>query len=112
MQTTTKNGAESHHHIIPPKTYLAVFGGLVVFTFLTVAFPPLLDALGLEVLDAPIAFLIATAKATLVLLYFMHLKYDSNMNRIIFLSTAFFLFLLVFFCLLDIKTRYILESTL
>jgi cytochrome c oxidase subunit 4 len=99
-----------HPHITPMSTYLKVAGALFGLTFLTVIahhFEPQLGAFA-----APVAFLIATIKATFVLLYFMHLKDDNNMNRVIFGSGFFFLILLFFFCAMDIATRVLELSPL
>jgi hypothetical protein len=52
-----------------------------------------------------IAMAIATTKASLVCLYFMHLKYDKKFNSIAFLSSLIFLGLFLAFTLLDINTR-------
>lgn len=84
-------------------TYLKVGGALFGLTFLTVIAHQFNAQLG--AFAAPVAFLIALVKAILVLLYFMHLKDDNNMNRIIFGSGFFFLLLLLFFSVLDIATR-------
>lgn len=98
----------SQHHIIPFKTYLKVAGALIALTFLTV----FCHQLHLGVLAGPVAFLIAAVKASLVLLYFMHLKYDNNQNRAIFGSAFFFLLLLLAFSAFDIWTRVQTMSTL
>lgn len=98
----------SQHHIIPLKTYLNVAIALFVLTVLTVVF----HQMHLGVLAAPVAFLIAAIKASLVLLYFMHLKYDNMMNRVIFGSAFFFLILLYAFSAVDIYTRIKALSTL
>lgn len=91
----------AQHHVIPFKTYVNVAIALFVLTVLTVLF----HQMDLGVLKGPVAFLIASVKASLVLLYFMHLKYDSMMNRVIFGSAFFFLLLLIAFSALDIWTR-------
>ena len=98
----------SQHHIIPLKTYFKVAAGLILLTFATVFF----HELHLGPLAGPIAFLIAAIKASLVLLYFMHLKYDNMQNRVIFGSGIFFLLLLIGFSALDIWTRISQLSTL
>ena len=92
-----------HPHISPMSTYLKVAGALFALTFLTVFAHQFNAQLG--ALAAPVAFAIALVKAILVLLYFMHLKDDNNMNRLIFASGFFFLLILIFFCVLDIVTR-------
>ncbi len=89
------------HHIIPLKTYMKVAAALYALTILTVLF----HQMPLGILAAPVAFLIATVKGLFVLLYFMHLKYDNNMNRVVFASAFAFLFLLWFLSVLDIYTR-------
>jgi cytochrome c oxidase subunit 4 len=96
------------HHIIPLKTYFKVAGALIILTFLTVIF----HEMKLGALAGPVAFLIAAVKAALVLLYFMHLKYDNMINRVVFGSGFFFLVLLFAFSALDIWTRITHSSTL
>ena len=62
--------------------------------------------------NAFVAMLIATLKASLVLMYFMHLKYDEKIYWLIFGSAVFFVLLLYFFSELDIITRVIQNSIL
>jgi cytochrome c oxidase subunit 4 len=104
-----QNG-ESHHHITAFSTYVKVAASLFALTFLTVIAHHFQDVLG--VAAAPVAFAIATIKALLVMLWFMHLKHDTNMNRIIFGITFFFLATLLAFSGLDIWTRVVELSTL
>jgi cytochrome c oxidase subunit IV len=98
----------SQHHVIPLKTYFKVAAALVGLTFLTV----ICHELHLGAIAGPVAFLIAAVKASLVLLYFMHLKYDNMQNRVIFASGIFFLAILIGFSALDIWTRIQQLSTL
>ncbi|MNJ93406.1 hypothetical protein D3C87_110860 [compost metagenome] len=93
----------SEPHITPMSTYLKVAGALFALTFLTVFAHNFNAVLG--AFAAPIAFLIALIKAVLVMLWFMHLKEDSNINRAIFGSGFFFLLLLFLICETDILTR-------
>ena len=108
------NQAEEHdsqgHHITPFSTYIKVALALFALTILTVTAHQFHETLG--IMAAPVAFLIATVKASLVLLWFMHLKDDSNTNRVIFGAGFFFLMVLIFFSGLDIWTRVIEHSTL
>lgn len=99
----------SQHHVMPLSTYMKVAGALFALTFLTILGHQLFHG---TVLSGPVAFLIAAVKAALVLLYFMHLKYDNMLNRVIFGSGVFFLFLLILFSALDIWTRVGANSTL
>ena len=99
-----------HPHIMPMATYLKVAGALFALTFLTVIAHQFHVQLGS--FASPIAFLIALVKAGFVLLYFMHLKDDTNINRMIFASGFFFLAVLLFFTALDIWTRIVEISPL
>jgi cytochrome c oxidase subunit 4 len=98
------------HHITPFSVYIKVAAALFALTFLTVIAHHFNATLG--PLAGPVAFLIATVKAVLVMLFFMHLKYDNNMNRIIFGAGFFFLFLLYLFSEIDLLTRIFQTSTL
>ena len=98
----------SKNHIVPFKTYLSVLIGLLVLTVITVG----VAQIDFGVLNAFFAMLIATVKAALVLLYFMHLKYDDKIYWVIFGTAVFFVIVLFLFSKLDIITRVIQNSTL
>jgi len=97
------------HHSIPLSTHLKVFAALITLTILTVV-----TAKGMHfgAFNWVVAFTIATAKAFLVMAFFMHLKYDQKIYRMIIGSSFFFVFLLFFFCALDLATRIKQVSTL
>lgn len=104
------NNHSSVHHIVPfpilVKTAIALFG----LTLLTmIAF---WNNHHLGALAAPIAFLIAGTKAMLVMAFFMGLKYDTWLNRLIFGLGFFFLLLLWALSQIDIASRVIEKSTL
>ncbi|QDK36330.1 cytochrome C oxidase subunit IV family protein [Bdellovibrio sp. NC01] len=99
-----------HPHISPTSMYLKVAAALFALTILTVVAHQFHEALGS--FAGPIAFAIAAVKACLVLLYFMHLKDDNNMNRAIFASGFFFLVVLLLFSVIDIATRVLEVSPL
>lgn len=104
------NHTEEHqHHITPFTVYNKVFWALIALTLLTVYTAKFIH---LGALAAPVAVLIATTKAMLVMAYFMHLKYESNLNRIIFGTGFFFLALLYIICAIDVGTRILEKSTL
>ncbi|EKR74103.1 cytochrome C oxidase subunit IV family protein [Leptospira noguchii] len=90
------------HHIISVKTYSLIFATLIFFTFVTVW----VAGIDFGAMNVIIAMAVATAKASLVLGYFMHLKYDTLMNRVIFGSGFLFLLLLFGFSAADIFTRF------
>jgi len=80
-------------HISPKRTYYTIFALLMGLTVLTVfaAF----NHLG--VFNFPVAIGIAITKATLVILFFMHAKYSSQLTKL-FVGMSFF-FLLILFAL-------------
>lgn len=91
----------STHHVIPIKTYLLVFAALIAFTILTVA----TASMDFGKLNIVVALVIATVKASLVFLWFMHLKYDELVNRVIIIASLFCVALLAAFTVGDIWTR-------
>ncbi len=104
-------GHDSHHehHVIPAKLLMKVLLGLVVLTVLTVVTA---KGVHLGLLAGPVAFLIAAVKAYFVMSYFMGLKYDDKMNRIIFGTGFVFVAILFIFCALDIFTRSVQTNPL
>lgn len=100
----------SVHHIVPMPVLMKTAGALFALTLLTmIAF---WNHHHLGAFGAPIAFLIAGVKAFLVMAFFMGLKYDSFMNRLVFSLGFFFLAVLLIFSGLDIWTRIAQSSTL
>jgi cytochrome c oxidase subunit 4 len=94
---------EAHHpiaHVMPPKILLGVFAALIVLTAVTVvAATPRFD---FGSLNLWIAMGIATIKASLVALYFMHLRYDSPFNGLVLVTALLFLALFLGVTLLDV----------
>ncbi|MBP7147817.1 MAG: cytochrome C oxidase subunit IV family protein [Acidobacteria bacterium] len=83
--------AVPHVHIVPARVLLAVWGALMLLTFVTVA----VTWVNLGPLNLWVALGIATVKASLVALYFMHLRYDSPFNGLILVIALAFVALLV-----------------
>ncbi len=108
--TTSTAHGHSEHHVTPFNVYVKVAGGLFALTFLTIAAHSIREHL--QPFAALIAFSIATVKAYLVVAFFMHLKYETNINRAIFVSGFLFLALLFIICTLDIYTRVVQSSVL
>jgi cytochrome c oxidase subunit IV len=80
-------------HVSPKGVYYTIFGSLMVLTAITVG----VAFINLGPLNFPVALSIAIVKATLVILFFMHVKYSSRLTKLI-IGTGFF-FLLVLFTL-------------
>lgn len=100
---------ENVHHIVPGPVLVKVLVALLILTFLTV-FTAKFVHLGHAAI--PVAFGIALVKALLVMAYFMGLKYDSKLNRVIFATGFLGLALLFFFSALDTFSRILQSSTL
>jgi len=62
-------------HVVSPKIYIAIFASLMVLTGATVA----AAYLDLGPFNLAVALAIATVKATLVVLYFMHVRYNTKL---------------------------------
>lgn len=90
-----------HHHISTPRLFRNVLIALLILTAITVA-SSRCDFGGANML---IAMAIACIKASLVIAFFMHMKWDTGINKIVFLSSFLFLSLLFIFTLADQATR-------
>ena len=75
---------ELHEHISPVSTYMKVFGALLVLTALTYA----VSYMSLGPASLPVAMIVAVAKASLVCMFFMHLKWEPPVFKIMFLVTV------------------------
>jgi len=73
------------------RIYLVVWGALVVLTAVTVA----VSYVHLGLMNVVVALLIASAKASLVALFFMHLRYESRLVWGFALTPIFFLVLII-----------------
>ncbi len=90
-----------HHHVSSAAMFFNVLAILLVLTIVTVAVSRF-DFGGANML---IAMGIASVKASLVIAIFMHMKWDTAINKIVFLSSFLFLSLLFIFTLADQATR-------
>ncbi len=88
-------------HVVSPKLYVGVFLFLLLMTGLTV-FAASVD---LGWANPVVALVIATLKATTVILFFMHVKYSSRMTQMVIISALFFLFLLLGLTMTDYLSR-------
>jgi cytochrome c oxidase subunit 4 len=88
-------------HISPKSTYYAIFGALMVLTAITVW----VAYQHLGVMNFPVAISIAFFKASLVVLFFMHVKYSSKLTKLLVGSTFFFLAALFGLTMTDYLSR-------
>jgi cytochrome c oxidase subunit 4 len=97
----TAESAEHTKHILPLRLYLAVGGALIVLTAVTVA----VSFLHFGGWNVVVALSIAAIKATLVAMFFMHLKYDNKLYLFIFIVAVLFLAVFIVFTMFDTMTR-------
>ncbi len=90
-----------HHHILPLRVYFAVAAALLVFTVITV----IIAQFQFGEFNLIIAMIIAAIKATLVALFFMHLKYDNRIYAIVFVGSLMFLAVFIIFTMFDTLRR-------
>ena len=95
------HGRDHVPHILPFSTYLATFIALLVLTGLTVA----ASYVNFGSANVWIALLIATMKASIVALIFMHLFFDHKFNAIILVMGLIFLGVFLVFTMFDTETR-------
>jgi cytochrome c oxidase subunit 4 len=89
-------------HIVSVRVYFAIFLALLVGTILT-AWVAFFNFPG--PLNAVVALTIAVIKATLVILYFMHMRYSPRLIWVVFGSALFWLAIMFALTFSDYSTR-------
>ena len=89
------------HHIVPKRVYFLVFATLIVLTWVTAW----VSTVDLGRWNIFVALAIAIFKASMVALFFMHVKYSTRLTKLIVCSGIFWLGLLLFITMSDIWTR-------
>lgn len=91
-----------HSKSSPLGTYFAVWGALLAGTLITYE----VAKIDLGVFNAAVALIIATTKALLVALFFMHIKgAHERLLKLVVISTVFFLLILLALSMADYGTR-------
>lgn len=88
-------------HVVPLSVYLAVGLSLLVLTAVTVA----VASVNLGPFNLVVAITIASIKASLVALFFMHLFYDNKLFMTVFLSAIMFLAVFIILTMFDTERR-------
>ena len=88
-------------HVASIKSYIVIFVTLLVFTGITIA----LAFIDLGVMNTVAALLIAGFKASLVVLYFMHLKHGHPLSKLFWVAGLLWLSILLTFTMNDYLTR-------
>jgi cytochrome c oxidase subunit IV len=95
-------------HIVSPRVYLVIFFTLMAGTAITVwaAFQ------NFGAFNIVIALVIATFKASLVVLYFMHARYSPKRTQLVIVCSIFWLAIMLVLTLSDYTTRSYRDSRL
>jgi len=88
-------------HVVSKKIYFSVFATLMVLTLVTIE----VSFADLGRLNAVVALTIAVCKATLVVLYFMQVRYSSRLTWIVISSGFFWLVIMIALTLSDYLSR-------
>jgi cytochrome c oxidase subunit 4 len=92
---------ESTGHTTAPGAYRKILGTLLALTIVTV----LAAGVNFGAGNVVIALVIASIKASLVALFFMHLRHDKPMSAVIFVSGVAMLAVFLIICTIDTDAR-------
>ena len=92
-------------HIVSPKIYLLIFAVLMILTFTTVYAATVDLNAYFHSLNVIVALVIATCKAILVILFFMHAYYSSKRTQLIVFAGFFWLAIMLSLTLGDYASR-------
>ena len=93
---------DEYTHVIPPSIYVGIWATLMVLTLITV----LASFAELGIFNIVLALLIATIKGTLVVLFFMHLRYSPKLTMVAVIASVCFLLILFSLTMTDYLSRH------
>ena len=88
-------------HVVPKRTYFMIFGALLALTGLTTG----IAFVDMGQWNTIAALIIACCKATLVVLFFMHLRWSPQLMRVVLLSALLWLAILISLTTTDFFSR-------
>lgn len=88
-------------HVSPVSLYVTIFLALMVLTAMTVG----AAFVDLGSFNFPVAMAIAVFKASLVIWFFMHVKYQSHLTKLTLATGLFFLTILLGMMLIDYTSK-------
>ena len=88
-------------HVVSKKLYVAIFAALIVLTYITV----FVATIDFGPLNIVVALTIAVVKGTLVVLYFMHVRYGNRLTWVVVGASFFWILILFAFLLGDYLSR-------
>ena len=100
-QSTVDSRQDETEHVVPVTVYVGIFVALLVLTATTTA----IAFVDLGPWNTVVALGIAVVKASLVVLFFMHLKYSPLLNRTVLVGGLFWLAIMIGLTMTDFATR-------
>jgi cytochrome c oxidase subunit 4 len=88
-------------HVVPKRIYFVIFGSLLALTALTTG----MAHVNLGPWNTIVALVIACCKATLVVLFFVHLRWSTRLMRVVLLSALLWLVILISLTTTDFFSR-------
>jgi len=88
-------------HIASVRLYVAIFAALLILTGLTVV----VAYFDLGMLNTPVALAVAVIKASLVVLFFMGVRHNTPLTKVVVVSGFLWLFILFGLTMGDYLTR-------
>ncbi len=93
--------SDHSEHVVPVVVYVGVFLALMVLTALTTG----VAYIDLGTFNTVAALIIAVIKMTLVVLFFMHMRYNKGLTRIVIIGAFFWLGIMMSIMLADELSR-------
>ena len=90
-------------HIVSRTVYFVIFGALIVMTIVTYLAAQV--DFHSDAINTVVALTIAVTKATLVILYFMHVRYSPRLTWVVVTAGFFWLAIMIVLTLADYMTR-------
>ncbi len=91
----------NEQHVVSRKIYIAVFAALIALTLTTIA----VASVDLGPLNAVAALVIAALKGSLVVLFFMHVRYSKPLTGLVIFAALLWLVILIGLTLADFVSR-------
>lgn len=93
--------SDAGHHAVPVRTNLLVWATLMALTAITVG----VTSFDFGFLNVVVALTVATTKAGLVILWFMHLRYEGRVIRLMVFTAFVILAIAIGFTFFDVAYR-------
>ncbi|WP_353118178.1 cytochrome C oxidase subunit IV family protein [Nitratidesulfovibrio sp.] len=94
-------GHDTEHHAVPVRINMLVWAALMLLTATTVG----VTAYDFGFLNVVVALTVATTKAGLVILWFMHLRYEGAVIRLMVFTAFVILAIAIGFTFFDVAYR-------